>query len=156
MTKLDGEIILHHNGDYLQKHISEITGTRLPLKEEGGSLALTLDGKHKMAYYSRSKETDWLIFTVVDKAEITAPVIWQILFCTVLTGLIAVLLGLAQSSLLSRRFSTPLLELREKVKSIIRGDPEKDSDYSYPRNEIGIIASEVEQLAAHEFRNNFV
>ena len=151
VTKLDGEIILHHNGDYLQKHISEITSTPLALEEGGGSITYDLDGKDKIACYSRSKETDWLVFTVVDKSEITTPVIWQIFFCIALTGLIAVLLGLAQSALLSRRFSTPLLELREKVKSIIRGDPENDSDYSYPKNEIGIIASEVEQLAAHEF-----
>lgn len=151
VTKLDGEIILHHNGDYLQRHISEITGAPLTLEEEGGSISYRLDGREKIAYYSRSGETDWLVFTVVDKSEIITPVVSQILLCIALTGLIAVLLGLAQSALLSRRFSTPLLELREKVKSIIRGEPENDSDYSYPKNEIGIIAREVEQLAAHEF-----
>lgn len=151
VTKLDGEIILHHNGDLLQKNLSQITGTPLTLEEGAGSIAYSLDGKEKIAYYSRSKETNWLVFTVVDKTEVTTPVIWQIFSCIALTGLIAVLLGLAQSTLLSRRFSTPLLKLREKVKSIIRGDPESNSDYSYPKNEIGIIASEVEQLTAHEF-----
>ncbi len=151
VTKRDGEIILHHNENFLRKNISEITGSSLSADEDGGSFVYALNGKNKIVYYSRSKETDWLIFTVVDKDEITTPIIWQISFCIALTGVIAVLLGLAQSALLSRQFSTPLLELREKVKSIIRGDPKNDSSYSYPKNEIGIIASEVEQLAANEF-----
>ena len=151
VTKLDGEIILHHNERFLRKNISEITGTSLFVNENGGSFVYALGGKDKIAYYSRSRETDWLVFTVVDKDEITTPITWQILFCILLTGLISVLLGLGQSALLSRRFSTPLLELREKVKSLIRGGRVNDSDYSYPENEIGIIAREVEQLAAHEF-----
>lgn len=151
VTKLDGEVILHHQESFLRKNISEITGTSLPVNENEGSFFYSLGGKEKIAYYSRSIETDWLVFTVVDKEEITTPIIWQILFCIVLTGLISVLLGLGQSALLSRRFSTPILELREKVKSLISGGGVSDSAYSYPENEIGIIAREVEQLAAHEF-----
>lgn len=151
VTKLDGEIILHHNGDLLRRNISQIVGMPAVLDEEGGRIAYSLNGQEKIAYYSRSKETNWLVFTVVDKAEITTPIISQIFLCIALTGVIAVILGLSQSALLSRRFSTPLLKLREKLKSIIRGDLRIDSDYSYPKNEIGIIAREVEQLTAHEF-----
>ncbi len=151
VTKLDGEIILHHNSNYLKKNISKITGGPLSLDEHGGSIIYTLDGEDKIAYYSRSREPDWLIFTVVSKSEITTPIIWQIAFCIVLTGLVAVLFGLGQSVLLGRRYSIPLLKLRDKVKSIIRGDVENDSGYRYPENEIGVIASEVESLTAQEF-----
>lgn len=150
VTKPDGEIILHHNGALLRRKLSQVMGVPFVLEEGDGRLTYSLDGQEKIAYYSRSKETNWLVFTVVDKTEITTPIMWQIVVCIALTGLIAIVLGLAQSALLSRRFSTPLLKLREKVKSIIRGDPQSDSDYTYPKNEIGVIASEVQQLTAHE------
>ena len=153
VAKLDGEIILHHDERYLKRNISEVAGSSLSVNENGGSTVYTLGGKDKIAYYSRSRETDWLIFTVVDKDEITTSIARQILFSILLTGLIAVLLGLGQSMLLSRRFSTPLLQLREKVKSIIRGEKNSDSKYRYPENEIGMIAREVEQLAAHEIHD---
>ena len=88
--------------------------------------------------------------TVVDKKEIIRPIIRQILFNIILTGLIAVLFGVAQSVLLGRRFSNPLVELQKRVNAIICGNWNTNNDYKYPDNEIGIIASEVGQLSEHE------
>ena len=52
--------------------------------------------------------------------------------------------------MLSRRFSTPLIELRKKVKAIIQGNWENDSTYKYPDNEIGVISEEVVRLTGQE------
>lgn len=151
VTNRDGVVLLHHNENYLNKRITEIIGTSVDTQSMAGSFTYTVDGSEKIAYFSRSKETDWVVFTVANKEEITAPITRQILVAMAITGLLAIALGLGQSTLLSRRFSVPLIKLREKVKSIIRGDTDDNSDYCYPDNEIGTIAREVEQLAAHEF-----
>jgi len=150
VTKPDGEVILHHNPSYLKRSMSEILGHPVSLDKTEGRLTYRLGGAEKIAYYSRNNEADWVIVTVVEKNEIIEPIIWQIFFSIVLTSLISVLLGVAQSSWLSRRFSTPLIELQKRVNAIIRGNGKTESDYIYPDNEIGIIANEVGQLAEHE------
>lgn len=150
VTKPDGEVILHHNPSYLKKSMPEILGHPVSLDKTEGRLTYRLGGAEKIAYYSRNNEADWIIVTVVEKNEIIKPIIWQIFFSIVLTSLIAVLLGVAQSSWLSRRFSNPLIELQKRVNAIIRGNGKTKSDYIYPDNEIGIIAKEVGQLAEHE------
>ncbi len=150
VTKPDGEVILHHNPSYLKRSLSEILGYPVSMSKTEGSLTYRLGDTEKIAYYSRNNEADWIIVTVVEKNEIIKPIIRQIFFSIMLTGLIAILLGVAQSSLLSRRFSNPLIELQKRVNAIIRGNGKNESDYIYPDNEIGIIAKEVGQLAEHE------
>ncbi len=150
VTKPDGEIILHYNPSYLKRSLQEILGHPVSLDKAEGRLTYRLDGTEKIAYYSRNNEADWIIVTVVEKNEIINPIIRQIFFSIVLTSLIAVLLGIAQSSLLSRRFSNPLIELHKRVNAIIRGNGKIESDYIYPDNEIGIIAKEVGQLTEKE------
>lgn len=150
VAKTDGEIILHHNESYLKKTISEIIGSPFTLDKNEGHFVYNLNNSEKIAYYSRCNETDWLVVSVVEKNEITRVIIWQMFLCIILTGMIAVLFGVGQSVMLSRRFSTPLIELRKKVKSIILGHGTDDSGYKYPENEIGMIAREVGQLTEHE------
>ncbi len=150
VTKPDGEIILHHDPSYLKRSLSEILGYPVTLDKNEGQLIYRVDGTEKIAYYSRSNEADWIIMTVVEKNEIIKPIIRQIVFSILLTSFIAVLLGIAQSSFLSRRFSIPLIELKKRVNNIVRGNGKTDSDYIYPDNEIGIIAREVGQLAEQE------
>lgn len=147
----DGKILIHPNGAYLKKYMSEIFDSPIDLNKREGLVHYKLSNKEKIAYYSRCLATDWLIVTVVEKDEITSSIIWQIFSCLIFMSFIAVLLGVGQSIMLSRRFSTPLIELRKRVKSIIHGNSATASDYKYPENEIGIIAREIGQLTAHEF-----
>jgi cache domain-containing protein len=149
-AKPDGEVILHHNASYLKRFMSEILGRPVSLNKTEGRLTYRLGDVEKIAYYSRNNESGWVIVTVVEKNEITKPIIWKIFFSIMLIGLIAVLFWATQSSLLSRRFSNPLIELQKRVNAIICGNRNNDSDYIYPNNEIGIIAKEVGQLAEHE------
>ena len=150
VTKLDGEVLLHHNEAYLKRPMSEIIGSPVTLDKNEGRIVYKLGNTEKFAFYSRCNKADWIVVTVVVKKEIINPIIWQIFISIMLTGLIAVLLGVAQSSMLSRRFSNPLIELQKRVNAIISGNSYKASDYKYPDNEIGLIAKEVGQLAEHE------
>ncbi len=150
IAKPDGTIILHHDPSLLKKNMSKIIGQPFIMSESEGYLTYQFNNHQEIAYYSHCKDPDWLIVTVVDKSEIIKPIIRHIFYWVIATGLIAVLLGFAQSSILSRRFSTPLHELQKKVNAIVNGDHDSDSDYQYPENEIGVIAKEVGQLAARE------
>lgn len=150
VIKPDGVVILHHNSSYLNRSIHDIAGHPVVLDKAEGGLNYRLGSDEKIAYYSRNNEADWIIVTVADKNEIIEPIIWQMFYSFVLTGLIALFLGVAQSSWLSRRFSNPVIELHKRVNAIIRGNGKSKSDYIYPDNEIGVIAKEVGQLAEHE------
>ena len=104
-------------------------------------------------YFTRSRRIaliGWTVVTVVEKREILHPIISQVELLIGLTGVIAVLLGLVQSIVLSRRLSRPLVELGRKIKATIAGDLTDDNDYIYPSNEIGTMAREIGQLAEKE------
>lgn len=130
--------------------MSAIIGSPAPLHEEEGRFAYQLDNTKKIAYFSRINEIDWIVVTVVEKGEITGPITQKIFFNIILIGLIAVFFGVVQSTLLSKRFSDPMIELQKRVKTIICGTWHVNNDYKYPDNEIGIIAEEVGQLAGNE------
>lgn len=150
VTKPDGEIILHHNELNLKRDIFEIIGKSFNLDKNEGPIDYTVDNRKNIAYYSHCNEADWIVITVVDKSEIIKSIVYQIYVYIMLTGTIAVLLGFGQSVVLSNRFSTPLIQLQKKVKAIIHGNRENDSNYIYPDNEIGVISQEVGQLTANE------
>lgn len=150
LTNPNGKILIHPNKIYINKYISKVFDSPVNKNEREGFVQYKLDNKKKMGYYSHSDATDWVFFTVVDKDEVTNEIIWQIFSSLLFTGFIAVLLGIGQSIILSRRFSTPLIELQKKVKALILGNVEAIFDYKYPENEIGVIARELGQLTAQE------
>ncbi|MBA3007754.1 MAG: diguanylate cyclase [Desulfocapsa sp.] len=143
-----GKIIMHPDQVLLGKSLPEMKEAFQ--QDSNGDFTYRIDNVENFAHYSRSTSTGWTVVTVVEKREILHPIILQVLFLVSLTGVIAVLLGLAQSTLLSRRLSRPLVELDRKIKSIIAGDELYADEYVYPNNEIGIIAQEIGQLAEKE------
>ncbi len=146
----DGKIIIHQNASYLRRDLSDIVGASVALNAAEGRFAYKIGNTDKIAFYSRCNETAWIVVTVVDKAEIFDAIGWRILYGLLITGLVAVLLGIVQSVFLGRRFSRPLIELRKRVEAIVLGKHDAVSGYDYPNNEIGMIAREVGQLASDE------
>ena len=65
-------------------------------------------------------------------------------------GFVAILLAWFLSTSLSKQFIIPLIKLKKRVNAIIAGDYERGFVYEYPNNEIGIIATDIEQLAENE------
>ncbi|MBW4056191.1 MAG: diguanylate cyclase [Proteobacteria bacterium] len=143
-----GKIILHPDQAVLGKSLQE--------KKESFQQNDNGDGTYRngnvkyFAHYRHITSTDWTVVTVVEKKEILHPIILQVVFLVGLTGIIAVLLGLVQSILLSRRLSHPLVELGKKIKATIAGDEPDGDEYVYPDNEIGIMAREIGLLAEKE------
>lgn len=151
VVKPDGEIILHQNKDKLRKNIANVIGQPVDLVNTAeGAFEYRFETAKKMAHFRHCIEADWIVITVVEKDEITSAIIAQIILYSIVTGSIVVLLGFCQSVFLSKRLSTPLIQLQKKVKAINAGHWDKDSDYIYPENEIGTISREILQLAADE------
>jgi serine phosphatase RsbU (regulator of sigma subunit) len=143
-----GKIIMHPDQSLLGKLLQEITDALL--RDSKGDFVYHLGNVEYFAHYRRIVSTGWIVVTVVEKREILRPIVFQVLFIICVTGVIAVLLGLVQSILLSRRLSRPLVELGRRIKAIIAGDDLNEDEYVYPKNEIGIMAREIGQLAEKE------
>ena len=120
-----GGIIMHPDQSILDKSIQEIKDAIQ--QNSKGDLTYSTGNVEYFAHYNSILSTGWTIVTVVEKREILRPIFSQVLFLIGLTGVIAVFLGFAQSILLSRRLSRPLVELSRKIKAIISGD-EMDAD----------------------------
>lgn len=143
-----GEIILHPDLSLLGKSLPEIK--EIFQEDSNGNFIYRIDNVEHFAHDSRIASTGWTVVTVVEKREILRPIISQVLFLVGLIAVIALLLGIVQSTLLSRRLSRPLVELGRKIKVAIAGEDLDADEYVYPNNEIGIMAREIGQLAEKE------
>ena len=143
-----GKIIMHPDQSVLGTSLPETKGI-LPQKSEG-DLIYHVGKVEYVAHYNRMASTGWTVVTGVEKKEILRPIIVEVVSLVGLTGVIALVLGLVQSLLLSRRLSRPLVELGKKIKATIAGGEQDGDEYVYPHNEIGIMAREIGQLAAIE------
>lgn len=140
-----GQIIMHPDQAVLGKAFQAMQdGLR---KNPSGDFTYSNSKLEYFAFYRTIPATGWTVVTVVEKGEILHPIISQVLLFVVLTGIIAVSLGFAQSIVLSRRFSRPLVELGRKIKATIAGEALDANDYMYPKNEIGNMAQAIGTLA---------
>jgi diguanylate cyclase (GGDEF)-like protein len=149
-VKPDGKILIHHENSFLTRTILDITNSPVTFDKKTGEFNYKLNDTGKLAYYSRIDEIGWIIVTVVDKREIIKPIILQILVSVLTIGVVAVLLAWFLSASLSKRFIVPLIELKKRVNAIITGDCDRVPAYDYPNNEIGTIASDIEQFTENE------
>jgi diguanylate cyclase (GGDEF)-like protein len=149
-VKSDGKILIHHKNSFLARTVSDVLNSPVKFDKKIGKFSYKLNNLEKLAYYSRIDKIGWIIVTVVDKREIIKPIILQILISILIIGLVAILLAWSLSTSLSKRFILPLIELKKRVNTIIAGDWDHGSDYQYPKNEIGTIATAIEQLTENE------
>ncbi len=149
-VKPDGDILIHHEKSFLKKNISDIINFPVKFDKKFGKFSYKLNNVDKLAYYSRIDKIGWIVVTEVEKREIVKPIILQIFISILIIGLIAVLIAWVLSASLSKRFIVPLIKLKKRVNAIIAGDYERGSVDEYPNNEIGAIATDIEQLAGNE------
>gem|GEM_PF-1038149 len=155
LLKADGSILVHPDEDYIGKNISEILGFSPDIESGSGGLQYSLNGAKKICYYNRIERLGWIVVTVIDRKEITNPILLKMFINIFVVGLIAVFLGWYLSVSLGRQLIVPLEELHKRVSLIASGETESASSHHYPDNEIGAIATNIEQLTEHElFRRN--
>lgn len=140
-------ILLHSNRDYLGKNLFEIITTSDPLAASEGYLEYELDGESKIAYYCHTSRRDWLVITVINKSEIIASIAYKIGIYVLFIYIVSMAFGFAQSSFLSNKFSTPLIQLQRKVRAVVEGNwDESEANQPCPDNEIGAISQEIEKI----------
>ncbi len=149
-VKPDGKILIHHENSFLTRTIWDKINSPVKFDKKVGKFSYRLNDTDKLAYYSRIDKIGWIIITVVDKREIIKPIILQILVSILIIGVVAVLLARFLSASLSKRFIIPLIELKKRVNTIITGDCDRSPAYEYPNNEIGAIATDIEQFTENE------
>lgn len=143
-------VIIHHEEKYLNRLFPEEVETAVVFDKEAGEFVYTLDGEAKQACYSRIPQTGWIVITAFEKREVLLPILLKIALTIIFPSCIALFLSIWQSRRLSRRFSEPLYRLQEEIAAAIDGTGDGQSTYSYPDNEIGSIAEQIQQLAERE------
>ncbi|WP_287568189.1 GGDEF domain-containing protein [Thermodesulfobacterium sp.] len=87
---------------------------------------------------------------MVDKAELLMPVLVIIGMSVMMIGSIAFSLGWFVSYWLTKHITSPINLLKENLLSISQGIEIPEEFRNYPKNEIGVIAKEIEKLASTE------
>lgn len=140
-----GEIIIHPRSDYLGMKIPWIKEATNPGQ---GSIDFTFEGRQMWAHYY-TLPNQWTIVTTVERREIIVPIIIHLLLLIGAVLILARVLGLVQSRILSKRFAEPLMALEKRITAITQGKPRGSTPYRYSNHEIGKIADTIEQLAEH-------
>lgn len=139
----DGTIIIHKNPKMLRKNF--FTLSNITYTASGASYSYTLDGIKKTAYIHDINKIGWKVITEVDNSEITNIVITRFFISIMVITLIASLFGLYLNKIFTHDIITPILSLAKRVANIVEAKS-VDDKYSYPDNEIGVIANNLEQL----------
>ncbi len=146
-TNTHGEIIIHNNNSHIGHKINDRFNTSVDINKIAGQFIFTDDGTRKLAYFTKVNQVGWVIITVVDLSEVLRPIIIKIIGAISTIAALATLLCWILSTSLSKRIITPLEELKLRVGNILTSNTNVSSKYSYPNNEIGTIAADIEELA---------
>ena len=150
VVKPNGKILIHHDNSLLNKSLSYIMNHPLKFSKKSGLFSCIINGSSKLGCYSSANKLGWIIVTIVDKEEVLTPIIAQTFIAMIAVIIIAITLSWFFSTSLSNKIIVPLTELRKRVNMITTGEGSISSNYNYPDNEIGAIASDIERLTEKE------
>lgn len=148
VIKTDGTIIIHPDENLLEKNIYKILSSSISFNQKEGEISYTFNGISKLGYYTKLEKINWIVVTVVNKNELLYPVIKQIFVNSLIISVFSLLFGWFISFWINSNIVIPLTQLRLKLSYLSQGNFSKSSFYSYPSNEIGFIASEIEKLTS--------
>ncbi len=157
ITDRSGNILVHPNPELIGKNVSTLaSGIDWPTAEKRARarnpdtspyIGYSYNGKKKLAYISHLNLADWDIVTTVNEDELIQPVLRQLRSYALVILCLVVLVSIANASIWSRKFMAPLLALHQRVRALV-ADTEDNPSYSFPNNELGEIASDINQLTA--------
>ncbi len=150
IATLDGKIIISQKKSLLHKKLPKILDKEIKFNKQFGKLDLNFNGDEKYIYYTRLDNLGWIVLTIVDRCEIIKPIVLQILAIIFVISLMIFIFGWILSNYLGRQFVLPLIELKKRVHTIVEDNLDDSSSSVYSKDEIGTIASDIEQLARSE------
>jgi len=151
VIRSDGKVLIHHREPFLGKLFQEVTGSPFSFNAASGYFTYQLNGAAKLAYYSKIEPLDWIVVTALERREIVAFIVQQILKAVAIVAVLSLLLGWILSGILSKRIISPITSLKEQVEKMVGETPEEAKvKVEYPENEIGSILQNIEQLTQAE------
>jgi len=150
VTTLDGKIIISQDKSFLHKNIFDIVGFRVYFDKDSGEFDCNLDHSKKFIYYNCMNSLGWVVLTVIDKNEVIRPIVSQIATIVLILVVIIALFGWIVSTFLRKQLVSPLVELKNRVHSIVADNFDDNLSNIYKQDEIGFIAADIEQLARSE------
>ncbi|SFC85606.1 diguanylate cyclase domain-containing protein [Clostridium uliginosum] len=109
-----------------------------------GTIDYTMDGIHKIGYYSKIADTGWTVLSVVEWDEFTIPLKQSIKVIFISIVFILVLIIIANTFIINY-FSKPVYKLLESIKRVQQGNYAKRFIYN-KANEFGEIAIAFNEL----------
>ncbi|BBB33500.1 signal transduction protein [Thermotomaculum hydrothermale] len=150
-----GKILINRNKNLIGQKIINVVNKPEIFKKSNGTFSVKIQGKEKIAYYSKLEDLNWIVLTIMDKNEILFLILKKILIAIVIAIFISLIIGWWLANVLSKKFLKPIFMLKGRVDAIVKGCEICCSDYNYPENEIGEIALSIEKLTENElFKKN--
>lgn len=142
-----GELLVHPRQELVGKHIQDLISFTRGKIEPAQFIEYTFENVHKIAYISSIPLTGWLIFTVVNKQEITGPIIHNMIFYILLVIILCIGFSLIMAAGWYHWFMKPLILLHRQLELMVN-TTEPIPELTFPHNEIGEIAKNIEKLTA--------
>jgi len=138
-----GTILCHLDESFIGFNMVDMIGM---LEEDVDFFEYEYDDSVSWAYYEKMPLTGWTIVTAIDQREVRQPIRRTQTVNSILTLLLALILGTILYVIFYKRLASPIKELQENVNLIMRGkDPQKQA-YRYSNYELTQIAKRIEQL----------
>lgn len=147
-----GELLVHPRQELVGKKVQDLISLTRGRFEPGNSIEYYFENTHKIAYISTIPLTGWLLFTVVNRQEITRPIVINMIFYILMVLLLCIGFSLIMAFGWYRWFMRPLILLHRQIE-LIANTTDPIAELHFPNNEIGQIAKNIEKLTANVLFN---
>ena len=132
----NGNMILHP--DEKGKNVSQYDYTKKIISSKNGLIEYTHKGVHKLAYFMYFKSWDWYIVTTANYDDLASSS-RSILYTTLLSGLLMILLGSIIAVFMANNLVKPINKLKSYMEKAGSGDLTVRSDIKN-KDEIGVLS----------------
>lgn len=142
----DGTVLIHPSEVFINSSLRSYMddATWKAVKNGSNYAEYTLSGIRAMAYLERIPDTDLIVVTAINAAEVMNPIIESIVALLVVMITISLLLGLLLSRVFINRFARPIQELSGRIKNLAAGIPDSGRELGTSNAEIHSIAENIE------------
>lgn len=146
----DNVIIFHPNKLYLFKPITELITSPIDFNpnNKNGSFDFVFKDQNMIGFYNYLDSVGWFVISTVNKNEIISDILSKMIYPLSILIMLSLTVTFLNSFTLNRNIVNPIIALKNSVVNLTQGI--KTIKKSYPNNEIGVIASEIERITETE------
>ena len=144
----NGKAIVHPTDK--GKNLSEYDFSKKIISNKNGLIEYTYKGVHKLAYYMYFKPWDWYIVTTANYDDLASSS-KSILYTTLLSGLLMILLGGIIAVFMANNLVKPINKLKSYMEIAGKGDLTVRSDINN-KDEIGVLSDSFNNMITENKR----